>query len=89
MCSVCELSRDEKQRLDDFWNSEVEDKKKMYWSMDDRINKSETKILSKSLITILVGYALVLFAGILFLVIPNQVRKNTLKDDFGLDPNRT
>jgi hypothetical protein len=84
-----ELSRDEKKSLDEYWDSEVEDTKKMFWSMEDDSNRKEnnTKILSKSLIAIFVGYALVLLSSVFFLIIPSQFRKETL-DECGLDPNR-
>ena len=62
----------------------------MYWSMDDDLNKKEnnTKLLPKSLIAIFIGYFLVMLIGVLFLVIPNQIRKYTLTE-FGLDSDRS
>ena len=76
-----DLSREERSRLTDYWQDEVEKESQMYWSYSEPKSRDlkNIKMLPKSMVARFVGYFALLVSGFLFVVIPSHLRDKALK----------
>lgn len=74
------LSREENNRLNAYWDEEVDKDYKMYWSYTESRREPDfnLKMLPKALICRFIGYFILVISAVLFVLLPTNLRKEAL-----------